>query len=106
MKIIIQNIDIQTNALKVVKIQKEAARVNELAVRRFEAQILSTQSIQFDIQQQITETENKINFLFGRFPQKIARNSNTFSSITPADIHAGVPSQLLENRPDIKKAEM
>ncbi len=101
-----QNIDIQTNALKVVKIQKEAARVNELAVRRFEAQILSTQSLQFDIQQQITETENKINFLLGRFPQKIARSSNTFSTITPADIHAGVPSQLLENRPDIKKAEM
>uniref|UniRef100_UPI00257D8C41 TolC family protein n=1 Tax=Flavobacterium sp. UBA4854 TaxID=1946548 RepID=UPI00257D8C41 len=58
------------------------------------------------IQQQITETENKINFLLGRFPQKIARSSNTFSTITPADIHAGVPSQLLENRPDIKKAEM
>jgi outer membrane protein, multidrug efflux system len=104
--IVKQNIDIQSNALKVVKIQKEAARVNELAVRRFEAQILNTQSLQFDIQQEIYQTENKINFLLGRFPQSIVRNDDVFNTIIPPLIHAGVPSQLLENRPDIKKAEM
>ncbi|MDQ6532150.1 efflux transporter outer membrane subunit [Flavobacterium sp. LHD-85] len=106
LEIVKQNIDIQSNALKVVKIQKEAARVNELAVRRFEAQMLNTQSLQFGIQQEIYETENKINFLLGRFPQKIVRNDNTFNAMIPPSVHAGVPSQLLENRPDIKKAEM
>jgi multidrug efflux system outer membrane protein len=106
LEIVKQNIDIQSNALKVVKIQKEAARVNELAVRRFEAQILDTQSLQFDIQQEIYETENKINFLLGRFPQKVIRNDIAFSTMIPSAVHAGVPSQLLENRPDIKKAEM
>lgn len=104
--IVKQNIEIQSNALKVVKIQKEATRVNELAVRRFEAQILSTQSMQFDIQQQIYETENKINFLLGRFPQTIVRSDDAFNTAIPPTIHSGVPSQLLENRPDIKKAEM
>ncbi|MGO4771230.1 TolC family protein [Flavobacterium sp. W22_SRS_FK3] len=104
--IVKQNIDIQSNALKVVKIQKEAARVNELAVRRFEAQILNTQSLQFDIQQEIYQMENKINFLLGRFPQSIVRNADIFNTMIPPLVHAGVPSQLLENRPDIKKAEM
>ena len=106
LEIVKQNIDIQSNALKIVKIQKEAARVNELAVRRFEAQVLNTQSLQVDIQQEIYQTENKINFLLGRFPQKIARNDDTFNTMIPASVHVGVPSQLLENRPDIKKAEM
>ncbi|UUF12535.1 MULTISPECIES: TolC family protein [Flavobacterium] len=106
LKIVNQNIDIQSNALKIVKIQKEAARVNELAVRRFEAQVFNTQSLQFEIQQDIYETENKINFLLGRFPQTIARDDNSFNTMIPPAVQAGVPAQLLENRPDIKKAEM
>jgi outer membrane protein, multidrug efflux system len=49
--IIKQNIEIQSNALEIVKLQKVAARVTELAVKRFEAQVLNTQSLQYDIQQ-------------------------------------------------------
>lgn len=104
--IVNQNIEIQSNALGIVKIQKEAARVTELAVRRFEAQVLSTRSMQFAIQQQIIETENKINFLLGRFPQTIERDRTAFENLTPATVQAGIPSQLLENRPDVKQAEM
>ncbi len=104
--IVKQNIDIQNDALEIVKVQKQATRVNELAVRRFEAQVLSTKSLQYDIQQQIVETENRINFLVGRYPQHVQRNPETFSSLTPAPIHAGVSAQLLENRPDIRQAEL
>lgn len=103
--IVKQNIDIQNNALEIVKAQKDAARVTELAVRRFEAQVLSTRSLQYDIQQRITETENRINFLLGRFPQSIARSSRDFENMLPQNIHAGIPSQLLANRPDIRQAE-
>ncbi|THF53460.1 efflux transporter outer membrane subunit [Flavobacterium supellecticarium] len=104
--IVKQNIEIQGNALEIVKLQKQAARVNELAVRRFEAQVLNTKSLQFDIQQRITETENKINFLVGRFPQPVERSTATFSGLVPNMIHTGIPSQLLENRPDVKQAEL
>lgn len=103
--IVKQNIELQNNALKIVRLQKEAARVTELAVRRFEAQVLNTQSLQYNIQQQITETENRINFLLGRFPQPIARNTQGFDKLTPSMIRSGIPSQLLANRPDIKQAE-
>lgn len=103
--IIKQNIEIQSNALEVVRMQKQAARVTELAVRRFEAQVLNTRSVQFNIQQQIIETENRINFLIGRYPQPIQRNALNFNALVPATIYAGIPSQLLENRPDIKQAE-
>jgi outer membrane protein, multidrug efflux system len=89
-----------------VKLQKEATRVNELAVRRFEAQVLKTQSLQYDIQQQIIETQNRINFLVGRYPQPIARTSQDFNTLVPGKIAAGVPAQLLENRPDIRQAEL
>jgi multidrug efflux system outer membrane protein len=101
-----QNIEIQQNALGIVKMQKEAAKTTELAVRKFEAEVLKNQSHQYYIMQQITETENRINFLTGRFPQPIQRNSQAFSGLLPSSIRAGVPSQLLSNRPDIKQAEL
>lgn len=104
--IVKQNIDIQTNALEIVKLQKESARVTELAVRRFQAQVLNTQELQYDIQQRITETENRINFLLGRFPQPVKRSSDAFLNLVPAAAQGGLPSQLLANRPDIKQAEM
>jgi multidrug efflux system outer membrane protein len=104
--IVRQNIVLQTNALEVVKAQKEATRVTELAVRKFEAEVLNTRSLQYDIQQKITETENHINYLLGRYPQPIARNDQGFNSLLPPVIHAGIPPQLLTNRPDIKQAEL
>ena len=99
-----KNIEIQTNALEIVKMEKSSARVTELAVRRFEAEVLKNQSRQYYIMQRITETENRINFLVGRFPQHVVRNSQGFINIVPDSISAGIPSQLLENRPDIRRA--
>ncbi|MDF2187692.1 TolC family protein [Paraflavitalea sp. CAU 1676] len=104
--IVKQNIGIQQNALEIVKAQKEAARATELAVRKFEAEVLNTQSLQFAIQQQITETENRINLLLARYPQPIVRDAQAFQKDRMGPVHAGLPAQLLVNRPDIRKAEM
>jgi NodT family efflux transporter outer membrane factor (OMF) lipoprotein len=104
LEILLQNIEIQTNALEIVRMEKTAARVTELAVRKFEAEVLKNQSRIYYINQSIIETENHINFLVGRFPQPIARSSNFLGQI-PSSINAGVPSQLLANRPDIRQAE-
>ena len=104
--IVKQNIEIQTNALKIVKLQKQSARVTELAVRRFEAQVFDTRSLQFEIQQKIIEAENKINFLVGRYPKPIPRDSDAFVRLSPNNIQVGIPAQLLDNRPDIKQAEL
>ena len=106
LEILNQNIEIQTNALQVVKMQKEAAKVTELAVKRFEAEVAKNKSMLYEIHQLITEEENRINFLVGRFPQPILRNSGAFQNLIPTQIEAGLPSQLLANRPDIRQAEL
>lgn len=104
--IVRQNITVQQNALEVVKVQKEASRVTELAVQKFEAEVLKSQGLAFDISQQVNETENKINFLLGRYPTEIPRNKSTLSNALAESMATGVPSQLLANRPDIKQAEL
>lgn len=104
--IVKQNIEIQQNALKIVRMQKQAAKVTELAVKKFEAEVLKNRSHQFEIQQDIIEAENRINFLVGRFPQPVERNSEDFTLLQPTLIQTGTPQQLLENRPDVKQAEL
>jgi outer membrane protein TolC len=62
--------------------------------------------MEFEILQKIKETENRINFLLGRYPQPIQRDNSDFLNLMPAAVHTGIPSNLLANRPDIKQAEL
>ncbi len=101
-----QNIEIQKNALEIVKLLKESARTTSLAVKRFEAEVQKNQSEIYSLKQEIVETENKINFLVGRLPQTVIRSSSTFTEMQPKIVNAGLPSQLLENRPDVRKAQL
>lgn len=100
-----KNIVIQTDALNVAKQQKDAARLTQLAVNRFEAQLLNTQNQQYEIRQKIFETENRINFLTGRFSGTVPRNAKAFADFHLDSARAGLPAQLLMNRPDVRKAE-
>lgn len=100
-----QNIAIQQNGLEIVKQLQFYARSTTLAVNRYEAEVAKNQSKLYEISQQITLVENRINYLLGRTPQPIQRASTGFMDIKPKLVNAGIPSQLLENRPDIRKAE-
>lgn len=106
LEIVRQNIELQQNALEVVKVQKEAAAVTELAVQKFEAEVWNSHGLEFELLQRIRETENRINLLLGRYPQPIPRDKNNFLTLVPSIVNSGLPSQLLVNRPDIKQAEL
>jgi outer membrane protein TolC len=102
--IIKETIRLQENAVETVKIQKQAGANNELAVKQFEAQLLNTKSLEAEYQQQILETESFLNYLLGRYPQQITREKSALNK-TPEIVKAGMPADLLKNRPDIKQAE-
>jgi outer membrane protein, multidrug efflux system len=84
---------------------KEVGRANELAVQQFQIELLNTLALEKEIIQQISEAENRINFLLGRFPQPIEREKENLFQELPQEIKSGIPSQLLLNRPDIREAE-
>ena len=105
LNIINESIDLQNKQLEVVKTQKEASVVTELAVKQFEALVYNAENLKFNLLQNITETENKINLLLGRYPQKIEVTEG-FTQALPAALAIGIPSQLLKNRPDIQQAEL
>lgn len=100
-----QTIELQKESLRIAKAKKEAGRDTELAVQRFQAEVNKNLSETLIVKQEIVEAENRINFLLGRFPQHIERSSAGFLDLNINAMGAGVPSQLLQNRPDIRQAE-
>ncbi len=100
------NIQIQRSALRTIEYQKQAAKATELAVKKFEAEVAKNEGHRFEVVQRITEIENSINALMGRYPQRVQRSSAGFLALSTDSIHSGLPSQLLENRPDVKQAAL
>ena len=100
-----QTIEIQQQSLSIAEAKKQAGRGTELAVQRFQAEVKKNQSERSLIEQEIVEVENRINFLAGRYPQRVERISGDFVDLNLNTLSAGVPSQLLQNRADIREAE-
>jgi NodT family efflux transporter outer membrane factor (OMF) lipoprotein len=101
-----KNLRLQEDALEVVKIQKSGGRATELAVQQFESQLYTTRSYIVGLKQSVIKTENELNLLLGRLPQPIKRTVPIFSQSVLADIHTGLPSQLLIRRPDIQASQL
>ncbi|TWT51141.1 Toluene efflux pump outer membrane protein TtgI precursor [Rubripirellula amarantea] len=98
-------IEIQQQSLKVAEAKKEAGRGTELAVQRFQAEVQKNVSERSLIAQEIVEVENRINFLAGRYPQPVDRIPVEFIDLNLNTLGAGVPSELLQYRADIREAE-
>jgi NodT family efflux transporter outer membrane factor (OMF) lipoprotein len=96
----------QTQALEMIRAQKEAGRANELAVQQFAAQLASTEALDAETVLQTREAENRLNVLLGRLPSPIKRAKDQLQRDVATTVATGVPSELLRNRPDIREAEL
>jgi outer membrane protein, multidrug efflux system len=105
LNIIRETISLQEDAFNVIQYQKQAGRANELAVKQFEAQFVNSQTLELEVRREIVETENRLNFLLGKYPQPIKRGDWGFSTSVPFNLEVGVPSDLLRFRPDVMQAE-
>jgi outer membrane protein, multidrug efflux system len=100
-----QIIQFQTKSLEIAKARKEFARDTKLGVLRFQADLNRNYSEKLIINQAIIQGENRINFLVNRYPQSVERDSSGFYDLNIHPLSLGVPSQLIQNRPDIRQAE-
>ena len=97
--------DIAENGLKLTNLRKDRGVVTALDVRQAE-QLLYTATAQIAATERaLAETENQLNVLLGQNPGDIQRGKPLVDLVTPEKIPAGLPSDLLERRPDIRQAE-
>ncbi|MBV9156806.1 MAG: efflux transporter outer membrane subunit [Acidobacteriaceae bacterium] len=96
---------IAENGLKLTNIRKERGVSTGLDVRQAE-QLLYTATAQIAATERaIAETENSLNVLLGQNPGEVPRGKSLVEIAGPSAVPAGLPSDLLERRPDIRQAE-
>lgn len=91
--------------VRVMEAMKIAGMTTEAAVAQMRAASHQVEASLMDLKRQVRETENSLAVLLARIPQTIDR-STLDAQVMPEELTAGVPMQLLENRPDVKMAEM
>ena len=91
--------------LTMMKSMMEAGMSNKAGVAQTEASCYAVAASIAEIRQTIRETENSLSTLLGMTPQRIDRG-RLEDQVMPEEINAGVPLQLLSNRPDVRSAEM
>lgn len=89
-----------------VNLQYESGQVNLLAKEQTEAQRLIAAKLIPQIEQNIQIQENSISILTGSFPDEKNRKEKLDNILINKNLSSGIPAQLLENRPDVKSAEL
>jgi NodT family efflux transporter outer membrane factor (OMF) lipoprotein len=92
-------------SLRIIKLRQERGVSNLLELRQAEQLVYSAAEVIPATEQAIEQQENFISFLVGRNPEGIARGLTLTEEQMPPRVPAGIPSNLIERRPDIRAAE-
>jgi NodT family efflux transporter outer membrane factor (OMF) lipoprotein len=96
---------IRTNSLILTTAREEGGVAAMQDVAQAKILVYGAEASIVDIQRQRELQENLLSILLGRHPGSIKRGDGFASQKTRADVPAGLPSSLLERRPDIRFAE-
>ncbi|WP_102408126.1 efflux transporter outer membrane subunit [Parabacteroides bouchesdurhonensis] len=100
-----ETVGIYKENVRVMEAMKTAGMTTEAAVVQMRAVYHQVSGSLIELQRQVREVENSLSVLLAKAPQRIDRGTLDEQQI-PEELMAGVPLQLLENRPDVKIAEM
>ena len=92
-------------ALDLIRLRKLMGQRSTLDIRRAEQDVARAQAVIPDLERQIGQKEHQLSLLMGRNPAPIVRGASLRDHPLPPEVPAGLPSALLERRPDIVEAE-
>ena len=92
-------------SLKLIRNRERSGLATVLEVRQGEELVETAEQVIPDLEQRIQQTENQISLMLGRSPGSITRGRLLTEQEQPPSVPSGLPSALLERRPDIRSAE-
>jgi NodT family efflux transporter outer membrane factor (OMF) lipoprotein len=96
----------ETDQLEVVRHQFEAGAANRADVLTQESEVATTEATLPPLQKQLEQQHHVLLALIGRFPNERRREHVTLASLhLPTDLPVSVPTQMVEQRPDIRAAQ-
>jgi multidrug efflux system outer membrane protein len=112
----LRSLDLQVNITKrTLKSWEESVRLSQLKYKQgyipkldldqFEAERAGTAAKLAELEKQVVQTENRLSVLLGRKPSSISRGLPLTEQPMPPEVPAGLPSELLQRRPDLLQAE-
>ena len=103
--IVKQTLKAREEGVRLARIRFEGGLTSETSYRQAKVELARTATLVPDLERKISLKENDIAFLAGEYPNRIARSRLLQEFNFPETLPIGMPSTLLERRPDIRQAE-
>jgi multidrug efflux system outer membrane protein len=101
-----KNLALNDSTLRIFGFQFTSGQVSSLAIQQAEAQRLAAAKLIPQLQQSITLQENALSILAGELPRRTERNISLDQVTFPQTLSTGVPTAMLNRRPDIRQMEL
>jgi len=100
-----ETVTTQQDSVKLTNLRVEHGVATRLDVLQAQ-QVLDSANAQIpDLERRIAQEENAISILLGNYPQAVPRGRPLVEQPLPPEVPPGMPSSLIERRPDIREAE-
>lgn len=105
LNIVKQTVKARRESLHLARIRYEGGLTSETAFRQAQVELARTATLVPDLERQITLKENDLALLIGKYPHHMGRAVLPEDVRLPETLPVGLPSTLLERRPDVRQAE-
>ena len=103
--IVRQTLSAREESVRLARLRFNGGLTSEAVYQQAQVELARTATLVPDLERSIALKENDINFLAGRYPEKVERSHHPQDIRLPGTLPAGLPSSLLERRPDVRAAE-
>jgi multidrug efflux system outer membrane protein len=103
--IALATVETRQESLALLSARAEGGLVATVDVNRAEVDLADAETMVQKLTRARAQTENGLSLLLGQLPSDVARGSSLSDQTFPPDVPAGLPSELLQRRPDVLAAE-
>jgi multidrug efflux system outer membrane protein len=100
-----QTVELRRNAVDIISVRAAGGLIREVDVARARIELADALAAVTALERGVEQTENALSLLLGQPPKDIARGQALVDQDIPPSVPAGLPSELVQRRPDVLAAE-